>query len=39
MMRPVTVVREDTPGEPLKGAKLSMPVQPGDVITVEESFF
>lgn len=35
----VTVVREAAPGAPLKAADLALPVLPGDVITVEESFF
>jgi polysaccharide export outer membrane protein len=35
----ITVVRERTPDSPIKGAALSSSVLPGDVITVEESFF
>lgn len=35
----ITVVREARPGEPLKGANHALRVLPGDVITVEESFF
>lgn len=35
----VTVVREASPEGPLKEADLSLRVEPGDVITIEESFF
>ena len=34
-----TVVREKRPGKPISGLSLSTRVMPGDVITVEESFF
>ena len=37
--RDIILVRDDAPEQPLEGASPRTPVRPGDVITVEESFF